>query len=251
MGRFKSAPFLERYAVEAEQFIQACRRLAQHLFVTSQGGNCAWKLEPDLLMITPTQVSKDQIQLADLVFIDLKGNVLEGQRKPTGETPMYLNFFNSRPDIVSIIHCHAPAACAFAIFKGKNWLMRPLIPETTFEVGPVPVVPYAEPLTEALARSFDPFLPYFNSFIMENHGLLTMSRGGILWTLGHVELLEMTAQSAVSAISMGGIKELSREAVRDLGNTLKVRNLPLVGAPGVNKSLEELYFGRNTGGHDG
>ena len=53
--------------------------------------------------------------------------------------------------------------------------MRPLFPETTIEIGPVPVVPYAEPLTEELAENFAPFLPRYNSFIMENHGLVTMT----------------------------------------------------------------------------
>ena len=44
------------------------------------------------------------------------------------------------------------------------------------------------------------------------------------------------------AMQVGGIKELSREDVRRLGNVMKARNLPLYGAPGVNESLEALYF---------
>jgi L-fuculose-phosphate aldolase len=232
----------DRYPQEGRQVIQVCHSLARNLFVTSQGGNLAWKIEPDIILITPTQVNKAEIQVDDLVFINLEGKVLEGNRRPTGETPMYLNFFRQRLDITSIIHSHPPATCAFAIREGKNWLMRPLIPETTFEVGPVPVVPYAEPLTEELARQFDPYLPIYNSFLMENHGLVTMSRGNISWTLGHMELLEMTARSIVYGLSMGSIKELSREAVRGLDKTLKTRNLPLPGAPGVNQSLELLYF---------
>lgn len=232
----------DRYATEGAQIIQACHSLSRNLFVTSQGGNLAWKVESGTILITPTQVNKAEIQVDDLVFINLEGKVLEGNRRPTGETPMYLNFFRQRPDILSIIHSHPPAACAFAIREGKNWLMRPLIPETTFEVGPVPLVPYAEPLTEELARQFDPYLPRHNSFLMENHGLVTMSRGNILWTLGHMELLEMTARSVVYGLSMGSIQELNRKAVRGLDKTIKKRNLPLPGAPGVNQSLEDLYF---------
>ncbi len=40
----------------------------------------------------------------------------------------------------------------------------------------------------------------------------------------------------------GEVKELDREAVTKLENTMKARNLPLFGAPGVNSSLEALYF---------
>ena len=233
---------IEKYAPQVDQFIAVCGWLAHNLYVTSSGGNLAWKLEDNLLLITPTQMNKGDIRPADVVFIDLKGKVVEGTRRPTGETPMYLNFFNLREDIVSVIHCHPPCACALAITKGKNWLMRPLYPETTIEVGPVPVVPYAEPITEKLANNFIPFLPNYNSFIMENHGLVSMTRGSIRDTLMTVEILEMTAKSVILALQAGEIKELDLQEVRDLSNTMKTRNLPLMGAPGANRSLEALYF---------
>ena len=233
---------VEKYSAQVESFIEACGKLASNLYVTSCGGNLAWKLEENLVLITPTKMNKGDLLPEDVVFIDLQGQVIEGIHKPTGETPMYLKFFETRKDIVSVIHCHPPAVCALAISKGKNWLMRPLYPETTTEVGPVPVVPYAEPLTEKLARSFEPYLPKYDTFIMQNHGLVSMTRSGIKETLMNVELLEMSAQSILLALQAGEINELDRQAVRDLSNTMRTRNLPLYGAPGVNKSLEDLYF---------
>jgi len=233
---------LEKYAAQAEQFVNVCHKLAHNFFVTSSGGNLAWRLEDNLLLITPTKLYKGNICPEDLVFIDLGGRVVEGQRRPTGETPIYLRFFNMRKDIVSVIHCHAPSVSALAISKGKNWLMRPIYPETAIEVGPVPLVPYAEPLTEKLADNFEPYLHKYNSFIMENHGLVTMTSSAITETLMLVELLEMSAKSILLALQAGDIKELDRQAVRDLSNTMQTRSLPLFGAPGVNKSLEELYF---------
>jgi len=233
---------LATYASTIETFIKVCHRLAERLYVTSHGGNLAWKLEDNLLLITPTKVNKAILRAEDLVFIDLQGKVIEGTRHPTGETPMYLKFFCERPDIISVIHCHPQAVCALAINPGKNWLMRPLFPETTIEIGPVPVVPYAEPLTEELAQNFLPFLPRYNSFIMENHGLVTMTRGDIEWTLLQVEEIEQTAHSILLALQVGGIKEIDQEGVRRLSNVMLSRSLPLPGALGVVQSLESLYF---------
>ena len=139
---------LEKYTREIEDFVGVCNRLSRSMYVTGTGGNLAWKLEDDLILITPTQLNKGDITRNDMVFITLAGKTVEGRYKPTGEMPMYLEFFHQRPDIVSVIHCHPPAACAFAIREGQNWLMRPFFPETVTEVGPVPLVPYAEPLTE-------------------------------------------------------------------------------------------------------
>ncbi|MBN1875261.1 MAG: class II aldolase/adducin family protein [Anaerolineae bacterium] len=232
----------EKYKKEVKTFVKVCRRLARNMYVTGYGGNLAWKLEDDLLLITPTQRNKGDVGTRDVVFVNLAGEIVEGERRPTGELPMYLKFFNERPDIVSVLHCHPPYVCAMAISTGKNWLMRALYPETTTEIGPVPVVPYALPLTEQLAENFGPYLQKYNSFIMENHGLVTMSRGDIRWTVMNVELLESTAQSIVLALQTGGIKELGFEEVKDLGLVMGKRNLPLFGAPGVNTSLEALYF---------
>lgn len=234
---------LAKYEDQVKAFVGVCHRLAANMYVTGYGGNLAWKLEDDLLLITPTQMNKGEVEPADVVFINLAGETIEGQRRPTGEKPMYIRFFDERPDIVSVVHCHPPAVCAMAISPGKNWLMRPLYPETTTEIGPVPIVPYAEPLTEKLAQNFGPYLQKYNSFIMENHGLVTVSRGDIKWTLFNVEVLESTATSVLMALSSGaGIGELSRQAVIDLGNVMSARDLPLFGAPGVNASLESLYF---------
>ncbi|MEI7436963.1 MAG: class II aldolase/adducin family protein [bacterium] len=233
---------LTKYTKEVALFIKVCGRLSENYYVTAFGGNLAWKLENDLILITPTQLNKGDVTPLDVVFINRKGETIEGSRRPTGEKPMYLKFFEERPDIVSVLHCHPPCVCAFAIMQGENKLLRPYYPETVTEVGPVPVVPYAEPLTLQLANNFSPFLKKYNSFIMENHGLVSMTRGDIYWTLMTVELLESTADSMLKAMAAGPLKELSRADVTNLGNVMQIRDLPLFGAPGVNKRLEDLFF---------
>ena len=233
----------KQYAEQVESFVRVCHKLAQHMYVTGFGGNCAWKMDDDVLMITPTQMNKGAIQPKDVCFITMNGEKLAGERKPTGETPMYVNFFRERPDIQSVVHCHPPYTNAFAITKGENWLMRPLFPETITEVGPVPVVPYGEPLTQQLADAFTPLLPKYNAFLMENHGLVIMSRLDIEWTMMNTELLEMTSLHILSAMQLGaGIKEISKDDIRDMDNVMRSRNLPYMGAPGTYESLVDVYY---------
>lgn len=234
---------LKTHQKELKIFLKACHRLAANMYVTGYGGNLAWKVEDDIIMITPTMMNKGDIQAEDIVFIDPDGGILEGKHNPTGEKWMYLKFFSERPDIKSVIHCHAPNVGAFAIIDGENWLMKPFFPETTHEVGPVPVVPYAEPITQKLADNFSPFLHKYNSFLMENHGLVSMSPDSLEWTLMNVELLEITAYSILKALSVGQpLKTLSFNDVKDLDNVMKKRNCPMFGAPGVHNSLVDLWF---------
>lgn len=235
---------LKKYENEVGMFLKVCHKLAANMYVTGYGGNAAWKLEKNLILITPTMMNKGDIQNEDVVFINAKGETVEGKRRPTGERPMYLKFFEERPDIVSVIHCHAPNVGSFAIMDGPNLLMRPFFPETAHEVGPVPLVPYAEPLTQKLADNFSPVIQKYNSFLMENHGLVTMSPESIEYTMMNIELLEMSAYSMLQTLAAGGkLKELTREAIRGLDNVMKARNCPMFGAPSVNPSLESLFFG--------
>lgn len=234
--------YVDKYKSKVEQFINVCKRLSEKMYVTSHGGNLAWKLEDDLILITPTRITKSDITHEDLVFIDINGNKLEGIREATGEILIYLNIFRERLDVVSIIHCHPPYTNAFAIIKGKNWLMRPIFPETVVEVGPVPLIPYEEPLTQKLADNFKPLLDKYNAFLMENHGLVIISPHDIPRNFQLIEILESTSISILHALSVGKVKEISKKEVKKLENTMKTRKLPMFGAPGVNKSLVDLYF---------
>ena len=234
--------YVEKFEKQVREFLDVCRLLGERVYVTSHGGNLSYRLEEDLLLITPTRVYKGNLKASDLVFIDLSGNVVEGSMKPSGETPMYLNFFRERPDINSVIHCHPPVTNAFAITKGRNWLMRPIFPETAVEVGPVPVVPYGEPLTQRLADNFKPYLQKYNAFMMESHGLVIMSPGNIVRAFELTDILETTAVSILQALAIGDIKEISQKDVKNLSNTMKTRHLPMIGCPGINHSLVDLYY---------
>jgi len=236
--------YLQKYSDEVRDFTMVCKRLADRMYVTSQGGNLSYKLEDNLVLISPTCVCKSDISEMDVVFIDLEGRTVEGKRKPTGEVPMYLNFYRDRPDIKSVIHCHPPYTNTFAILKGTNWLMRPVFPETVAEVGPVPLVPYGEPLTQRLADNFAPYVKKYNAFLMENHGLTVLSPADICRTMQLVDILEVSAISMLQALAVGQIKELTPEDVQNLENTMRTRNLPMIGAPGVNKSMVDLYFAK-------
>jgi L-fuculose-phosphate aldolase len=234
--------YLKKYSSEVRDFIKVCKTLADRMYTTSLGGNLSVKLEENLILITPTCVTKSDVYENDVVFIDMQGKTVEGSRKPTGEVPMYLNFYRDRPDIKSVIHCHPTYTNTFAILKGTNWLMKPIFPETVVEVGPVPVVPYGEPLTQRLADNFAPFIKKYNAFLMENHGLTILSSADICRTLQLVDILEVSSIAILQALAVGKPKELTREDVRNLENTMKTRKLSMIGLPGANASLVDLYF---------
>ena len=56
--------YLEKYSDKVEQFVSVCTKVSSLMYVTGHGGNMAWKLEDDLILITPTQMNKGDITAA-------------------------------------------------------------------------------------------------------------------------------------------------------------------------------------------
>ncbi|MFW5856643.1 MAG: class II aldolase/adducin family protein [Planctomycetota bacterium] len=232
-----------KYFDGIQEVAATARRTAELGFVTSHGGNISARLDENVVAITPTKVPKRKVHDADVVLIDMEGAVLaagEG-RRPTGETPIHLHLFRQRPDATGIVHAHPPLLTGFAI-AGCDLLARPILPEPILEVGPVALVDYAEPLTDALAHTFDEALPRHNGFLMRNHGALFLSGEGCERALDFLEMTEAEAASLLAARQLGEVHELSRDDVDNLGNTMRTRGLPMPGARGAVERLADLYF---------
>jgi len=75
---------------------------------------------------------------------------------------------------------------------------------------------------------------------MENHGLTAISAHGLTRLLHIIDMIEISANSILSALAAGEIKDISREEVENLSRTMVTRELPMIGAWGANKSFVEL-----------
>jgi len=234
--------YQKMYRVEMEELVRAANYIDQKGFVTSQGGNLSYRVDEDVILITPTKVAKRSITFNDVVAIDFEGNILfaKNNRKPTGEAPFHIHILKKRPDLNALVHAHPPKITGFAIAH-NNLLSRPLLPEPIIEVGPVLSTMYAEPLSQELADAFDKVVLLSNAFLMENHGFLIGSYESMERAVELLEMMEATADSISTALMVGEIHEISKEELLRLENVMKIRNLPLPGLPGVNHSLLDIY----------
>ena len=53
----------------------------------------------------------------DMIVMDIDGNVIEGTRKPSSDTPAILHIFRERPDINAVIHTHQRMRLRFRSFR--------------------------------------------------------------------------------------------------------------------------------------
>lgn len=233
----------KKYKKQIEELVDTTVRLGQLGYVTSHGGNLSYRVDEDIVLITPTKVPKIKVTFNDIVIVNCNGEVLfaDNNRKPTGETPIHLNILKKRPDIKGLVHAHPPILTGFAL-TDTNLLSRPLLPEPIIELGPVLSVEYKEPLSDELASAFDEVLHKSNAFLMKNHGVMICSSEGVARSLELLEMLENMAYSVfVASTVAGNVTEIPIEEVGKLEKTIKTRGLPMPGRPGVIKSLKDVY----------
>ena len=235
-------PLQRQYAEQIRELAAASNRLAALVYVTSHGGNLSLRTAEEVVLITPTKVPKRDIGENDICFVNMRGETLfapEG-RKPTSESPFHLRVYEKRPDLKGVVHAHPPVLTGFAIAGGEA-LACAILPEPVIEVGPMVMVPYAQPGSEALAEAFDAALPRSNGFLMENHGVLMTSGEGVLRALDLLEMMESAAKSVLVARLLGNLKPLPQKDVQDLESVMRSRGLPMPGDPSANRCLLDVF----------
>lgn len=139
----------------------------------SQGNVSALDRETGLVLITPSAIPYDEMCINDIVTIDKSGKVIEGNRKPTSEVPFHLIFYNRRPDVGAVVHCHAPYATVFAGLDEEIPII--LTEAAAYLSGPVPVAPYCKPGTVDLAEiAFSTMGDEGVAVLLSHHGLITV-----------------------------------------------------------------------------
>lgn len=98
-----------------EQVCKANLNLVAHGLVLFTWGNVsAIDRERGLVVIKPSGVSYDGMKPSDMVVIDLDGKVIEGDYKPSSDTPSHIEFYKAFPDIGGVVHTHSTYATAWA-----------------------------------------------------------------------------------------------------------------------------------------
>ncbi len=99
-----------------EEVLQANLDLPKHGLVTFTWGNVsAVDREKGGIVIKPSGVEYDVMQADDMVVVDLQtGKVVEGDKKPSSDTPTHLKLYREFADIGGIVHTHSRHATTWA-----------------------------------------------------------------------------------------------------------------------------------------
>ncbi len=98
-----------------EKVLKANLDLVKHHLVLFTWGNVSEiDRETQLVVIKPSGVSYDEMKASDMVVVDLNGNVVEGDLRPSSDTPTHIEFYKAFPGIGGVTHTHSTFATAWA-----------------------------------------------------------------------------------------------------------------------------------------
>ena len=189
------------------------RRIYNKGFAAGNDGNISYRLGPNEVLCTPTQICKGFMKPSDLCIVDMEGNQLAGHRKRSSEVLLHLTIMKERPDIKSVVHCHPPHATAFAV--AREPIPQCVLPEVEVFLGDVPITRYETPGGQKFADTVKPFVQKSSVVILANHGTVSFGESiekAYWWT----EILDAYCRILMLAKDLGRVTYLTKGETQEL-----------------------------------
>jgi ribulose-5-phosphate 4-epimerase/fuculose-1-phosphate aldolase len=156
-------------------------------------GHPSARLDAERVLIKPKHSPKirgmDTMGPADMVVIDLDGNLIEGEHAPPSERFIHTEIYRARPDVWSVVHTHQPMATLLGIVS------MPILPllhvdSMVLDGGNVPIWACAElVVTRAQGEQLaDALGPASRLCHLQGHGIVSVAARVQEATLGAIHL---------------------------------------------------------------
>lgn len=98
-----------------KEVLEANLALVEYNLVTFTWGNVSGISRKDnLIVIKPSGVPYDRMTKEHMVVVDMEGNVVEGDFKPSSDTPTHILLYKKFTEIGGVAHTHAPWSTSWA-----------------------------------------------------------------------------------------------------------------------------------------
>jgi L-fuculose-phosphate aldolase len=182
------------------EIVAVGRKLWERQYVDGNGGNISCRLTDDWVLCTPTLMSKGDLRVEDICLVDFEGRQLAGVRRRSSEILLHLAIMKAVPAARAVVHCHPPHATAYALAHQVPPVA--MLAEHEVFIGPVALVPYETPGTQACADAVVPLAARHNTILMANHGVVTWA-DNLVHAEWFVEVMDTTCRVLMLAAQAG------------------------------------------------
>lgn len=105
---------MQLYSLRQQVCALHARLPESHLVAWTSGNVSARDPETGLVVIKPSGVKYEDLTPENMVVVDLDGQVVEGDYKPSSDTASHCYIYRHRSDVHGVVHTHSRYATAFA-----------------------------------------------------------------------------------------------------------------------------------------
>jgi L-ribulose-5-phosphate 4-epimerase len=175
------------------------------------GGNISAR-DPDtgLVAIKPSGVRYGELTAERMVVVDLDGQIVEGDLKPSSDTASHLYIYRHRSDINGVVHTHSRYATAFAAV-GRS--IPVYLTAQADEFGcEIPCAGFAFIGDDSIGNLVVEGIGASNAVLLKNHGVFTIGATALAAVKSAV-MVEDIAATVFAALQLGSPDVIPDHAV--------------------------------------
>jgi methylthioribulose-1-phosphate dehydratase len=184
----------------ADAIAEAARELSSMGWTPATSSNFSMRIDATHAAITVSGKHKGRLGRDDIMLIDLDGNAVGTDARPSAETALHTQVYRRWPEINVVLHTHSRTqSVASRLFANdgairlQGWELQKAITgyHTHESVLEIPVFPNTQHMPELVAR-VDAWLDAgkpLHAYLIDGHGIYTWGRD-MAETQRHLEALE-------------------------------------------------------------
>ncbi|MBK8189480.1 MAG: class II aldolase/adducin family protein [Vampirovibrionales bacterium] len=193
---------------------EACRRLYAQGLVHGCAGNVSERSGSDM-RITASGASFESLQESDVTVVSLTAPE-QGQvatPRPSSEWRVHRAIYLANPRISAIVHAHPTYATAFSV-AGES-METPFLSEMIALLGPIPLLPFEPPGSQALADALGHCLQDHHGALLANHGVFSVGTS-LQEAFMRMTLIEAQAKTLIYARQLGAPRPLTPDQLAQM-----------------------------------
>ena len=197
-----------------EQLVELHLELPRNNLVVWTGGNVSARdPETGLVAIKASGIRYEEMRPEHMVVVDLDGNIVEGDYKPSSDVHSHLYIYKHRSDVGGVVHTHSAYATAFAAVNKPIPVVLTAIADEFG--GPIPCGGFALIGDDAIGKVVVETIGKSPAVLLKNHGVFTIGKNAKSAVKAAV-MTEDNAKTVWLAMQIGVPDEIPAEDVEKL-----------------------------------
>lgn len=163
------------YEKEKIEIVEYGKKLITDRLTTGTSGNISiYDPEKKLMLISPSGIGYFDTKPEDIVVMDLDGNVVEGDKKPSSEHGLHAAMYKSKPNARATVHTHSMYCTVLSVLGEPIRAAHYVVADAG--VTCVPCAKYETYGTMELANAAVKAMGESDAVLLANHGMVAVGK---------------------------------------------------------------------------